>query len=166
MNKTLVTELLLGLDYATQLKFLLQKPVDPDASVAAKELVTNVHRSFAQTLSILTSSHPARVQDQVAQNLLISGEDASQAASIDHRSHDSTESRKRSFPLSKDRRGSYKRRSFFTLSHFPSVIYFISFYGFLILYPNRLLFIFYFFLSMMNYTLLYYFLSQESLFCQ
>ncbi|BAT78996.1 hypothetical protein LR48_Vigan04g123100 [Vigna angularis] len=110
MNNTLITELLLGLDYATQLKFLLQKPVDPDASAAAKELLTNVHRSFAQTLSILTSSHPAMPQDQVAQNLLISGEDASQAASIDPRSDDSTESRKRSFPLSKDRRGSYKRR--------------------------------------------------------
>ncbi|XP_027905300.1 probable WRKY transcription factor 70 [Vigna unguiculata] len=110
MNKRVITELLLGLDHATQLKFLLQNPVGPDGSVAAKELVTNVQRSFAQTLSMLTSSQPARGEDEVAQNLLISGEDASQVASIDPRSEDSTESRKRSLPLAKDRRGSYKRR--------------------------------------------------------
>jgi len=113
MNKRVITELLLGLDHATQLKFLLQNPVGPDGSVAAKELVTNVQRSFAQTLSMLTSSQPARGEDEVAQNLLISGEDASQVASIDPRSEDSTESRKRSLPLAKDRRGSYKRRSYF-----------------------------------------------------
>jgi len=111
MSKRVITELVLGLDYATQLKFLLQNPVGPDGSVAAKELVTNVQRSFAETLSLLTSSEAASGEDEVAQNLVISGEDASQAASIDIRSEDSTESRKRSLPLSKDRRGSYKRRS-------------------------------------------------------
>lgn len=110
MSKRVITELVLGLDYATQLKFLLQNPVGPDGSVAAKELVTNVQRSFAETLSLLTSSEAASGEDEVAQNLVISGEDASQAASIDIRSEDSTESRKRSLPLSKDRRGSYKRR--------------------------------------------------------
>lgn len=113
-RKRVIRELVQGRDYATQLKFLLQKPIGPDGSVSAKELVANVLRSFTETLSVLTSSEVAisgdHHRDEVAQNLVISGEDASQVASInDPSSEDSTESRKGS----KDRRGSYKRRFFF-----------------------------------------------------
>lgn len=119
-RKRVIRELVQGRDYATQLKFLLQKPIGPDGSVSAKELVANVLRSFTETLSVLTSSEVAisgdHHRDEVAQNLVISGEDASQVASInDPSSEDSTESRKGS----KDRRGSYKRRSFFFLSPSP-----------------------------------------------
>ncbi|RDX68501.1 putative WRKY transcription factor 70, partial [Mucuna pruriens] len=105
-RKRVIGELVQGQDYATQLKFLLQNPIGPhgsvSVSVSAKELVANVLRSFSVTLSMLTSSE---ADDEVAQ-------DASQvaASSIDPRSEDSTESRKRSLPASKDRRGSYKRR--------------------------------------------------------
>ncbi|KAG5031655.1 hypothetical protein AAZX31_06G135400 [Glycine max] len=112
-RKRVIRELVQGRDYATQLKFLLQKPIGPDGSVSAKELVANVLRSFAETLSVLTSSSEDSTSghdhddEVIAQNLVISGEDASQVASInDPSSEDSTESRKGS----KDRRGSYKRR--------------------------------------------------------
>lgn len=112
-RKRVIRELVQGRDYATQLKFLLQKPIGPDGSVSAKELVANVLRSFTETLSVLTSSEVAisgdHHRDEVAQNLVISGEDASQVESIDPRSEGSTESKKGS----KDRRGSYKRRFFF-----------------------------------------------------
>nr|KYP53763.1 putative WRKY transcription factor 70 [Cajanus cajan] len=105
-GKRLIRELVQGQDYATQLKFLLQNPIGPRGFLSAKELVSNVLRSFSQTLSVLTSSDD---DDHVSQNL---GEDASQlvASSINPRSEDSTESRKGSLPLAKDRRGSYKRR--------------------------------------------------------
>ncbi|CAJ1974539.1 unnamed protein product [Sphenostylis stenocarpa] len=108
-SKRVVTKLVQGLGYATQLKFLLQNPNGPDGSVSAKELLNNVQRSFAETISVLTSSEAASVEEEIAQNLVISGEDASQVESIDPRSEGSTESRRRSLPLSRDRRGSYKR---------------------------------------------------------
>lgn len=120
-RKRVIRELVQGRDYATQLKFLLQKPIGPDGSVSAKELVANVLRSFAETLSVLTSSSEDSTSghdhddEVIAQNLVISGEDASQVESIDPRSEGSTESKKGS----KDRRGSYKRRSFFFLSPSP-----------------------------------------------
>ncbi|TKY73954.1 WRKY transcription factor 70 [Spatholobus suberectus] len=108
-RKRVIRELVQGQDYAAQLKFLLQKPIGPDGSVSAKELISNVLRSFAETLSVLTSSEAASGDDEVAQNLVASAEEVA-ASSIDPRSEDSTESRKRSLSLTKDRRGSYKRR--------------------------------------------------------
>ncbi|XP_061356062.1 probable WRKY transcription factor 70 [Gastrolobium bilobum] len=107
-KKKLIRELLQGQEYATKLKLLLQEHVGADGSLSAKELVANVLRSFAETLSVMTCS-----EDEVAdQNLVNSGEDGSQVAAStnDLRSEVSTESRKRSFPATKDRRGSYKRR--------------------------------------------------------
>ncbi|KAL2339487.1 hypothetical protein Fmac_007427 [Flemingia macrophylla] len=96
-RKRVIRELVQGHDYASQLKFLLQNPVDPPAFLSAKELVSNVLRSFSQTLSVLNSPHE------------VAREDASQvvASGIHPRSEDSTE---RSLPLPKERRGSYKRR--------------------------------------------------------
>lgn len=106
-RKRVITELVQGQNYATQLNFLLHNPVPPQDSLSAKELVSNVLRSFSQSLSVLTSSESG--DDEVAQNLLFSGEEVA-ASSIHPRSEDSSESRKRSLPVTKDRRGSYKRR--------------------------------------------------------
>lgn len=108
-RKRLIKELVQGQDYATQLKFLLHNPVPPQGSLSAKELASNVLRSFAETISVLTSSES---DGEVAQNLLVSPKEVAAASSIHPRSEDSTERSKRS---TKDRRGSYKRRFFFFL---------------------------------------------------
>lgn len=98
-RKLLVKELLQGKEYATQLKFLLKNPIASHGSPSVKELMTNVLRSFSHTLSVINSSQPS------SSAVNYSGED--------FRSEDSSESRKRLLPTTtKDRRGSYKRRSF------------------------------------------------------
>ncbi|XP_027338982.1 LOW QUALITY PROTEIN: WRKY DNA-binding transcription factor 70-like [Abrus precatorius] len=111
-RKRVIRELVQGQKDATQLKFLLQQLIGPDGSVSAMELATNVLRSFDETLSVLTSSEVSAgsADDEVAQNLVDSGEAEVAASSIDPMSEDSSESRKRSLPVAKDRRGSYKRR--------------------------------------------------------
>lgn len=116
-KKRLIRELIQGQEYATELKFLLQKPIGSHGSFSsAEDLLTNVLRSFTDTLSLLTSSSD-EAADEVGQ-IVSSGENGSQVAansSNDLRSQASTESRKRSLTNTKDRRGSYKRRS----SSFP-----------------------------------------------
>ncbi|KAJ1387528.1 WRKY domain [Sesbania bispinosa] len=111
-RKRIIKELVQGQEYATQLKFLLQKPIDSDGSPSAKELVANVLRSFTETLSVMTTSSEAAGDEVADQNIADSGEDGTSSNDIPLRSEDSTESRKRLLPseTNKDRRGSYKRR--------------------------------------------------------
>ncbi|WJX40703.1 WRKY transcription factor [Trifolium repens] len=116
MKELLIKELIQGKEYATQLKFMLNNHVDSDGSVSVKELVSNVLRTFSQTISVMNSSEACNF-DEVAQNHLVnnnnSGEDGSLVAAScndDVKSEDSSESKKRLLPTTKDRRGSYKRR--------------------------------------------------------
>ncbi|KAF7816565.1 putative WRKY transcription factor 70 [Senna tora] len=96
-NSILVSELLQGRDSASQLKLLLQNPSSPDGPHSAQHLLAKILRSFTQTISLLTSPQAA------APNLAISAENGSPAGA-------SGESRKKSSPATKDRRGCYKRR--------------------------------------------------------
>ena len=108
-RERVIRELSEGQESATKLKSLLQKPIGSDGSLSAEEaLLAKVLRSFTETLSVLDSS-----EGEVAQILVSAGENGSQvaASSNDLRSEGSCESGKRSSPVIKDRRGSYKRRS-------------------------------------------------------
>lgn len=100
-RKRVIRELVKGREYATQLNHFLLHRQNPSAaavgSPSAKELVTNVLRSFADTLSLLTSSEAGTGSNDIPRS-----------------EEDSRESRKRLLPApTKDRRGSYKRRSIF-----------------------------------------------------
>ncbi|XP_045820094.1 probable WRKY transcription factor 70 [Trifolium pratense] len=111
MKEILIKELIQGKEYATQLKFMFENHVDSNGSASVKELVCNVLRTFSQTISVMTSSEACNF-DEVAQNHN-SGEDGSLVAAScndDVKSEDSSESKKRLLPTTKDRRGSYKRR--------------------------------------------------------
>jgi hypothetical protein len=121
MKELLIKELIQGKEYANQLKFMLNNHVESDGSVSVKELVTNVLRTFSETISVMNSSEACNF-DEVAQNHLVnnnnnSGEDGSLVAAScndDVKSEDSNESKKRLLPTTtKDRRGSYKRRYYF-----------------------------------------------------
>ncbi|XP_019414293.1 PREDICTED: probable WRKY transcription factor 70 isoform X2 [Lupinus angustifolius] len=112
-TKRVIRELLQGHECATKLRFLIQNPIGSDGStLSAEELLSNVERSFTQTISVLTSSD-AEVFDEVGQ-IVNYGENGSHVGANscnDLRSEDSTESKKRSLTTTiKDRRGSYKRR--------------------------------------------------------
>ncbi|GAU46463.1 hypothetical protein TSUD_402300 [Trifolium subterraneum] len=115
MKEILIKELIQGKEYATQLKFMFENHVDhSNGSVSVKELVSNVLRTFSETISVMTSSEACNF-DEVAQNHLVnnSGEEGSLVAAScndDVKSEDSSESKKRLLPTTKDRRGSYKRR--------------------------------------------------------
>lgn len=119
-----IKELLQGKEYATQLKFLLLNQNPTADHPSAMELLTNVLRSFADTLSVITSSagegSGSGGHDQ--ENLVNSGS----GSNNDLRSEDSTESRKRLSPTAKDRRGSYKRRSF-SFPIFSDLLFFMMF---------------------------------------
>ncbi|KAJ7965160.1 putative WRKY transcription factor [Quillaja saponaria] len=109
-RERIITELVRGKEFASQLKALLQKPfgVNGSPSVSAEELTVKILRSFSETLSVLTSSDQSGV-NEVCKNLAISCEnDSPLAASCnDRRSENSGESTKRSLA---NRRGSYQRR--------------------------------------------------------
>lgn len=114
-KKLLIKELLQGKEYATQLKLLLKNPVCSDGSPSVKELVANVLRSFSETISVMNSTEDCSL-DEVAQNHVNhsgSGEHGSLvevSCNDDLKSEDTSESKKRLSPTTKDRRGSYKRR--------------------------------------------------------
>lgn len=107
-KKLLVKELLQGQEYATQLKFLLKNRVGlgSDGSASAKELVDNLLRSFSETISVMTSE----ACDFSVNNSEENGSLVSASWNDDMKSEDSSESKKRLLPNTKDRRGSYKRR--------------------------------------------------------
>lgn len=115
----MIRELVQGQEAATQLKLLLQNPFGADGSLSVEELVVKVLRSFTETLTVMmtpSDEEPPGGDDEVARrDLLSSGENGSPvvvAAGNDIlRSEDCCESRKRSLPVKKDRRGCYKRRS-------------------------------------------------------
>lgn len=109
-KKLLVKELLQGQEYATQLKFLLKNRVGlgSDGSASAKELVDNLLRSFSETISVMTSE--ACDFHDVVNNSEENGSLVSASWNDDMKSEDSSESKKRLLPNTKDRRGSYKRR--------------------------------------------------------
>ncbi|GMY08391.1 putative WRKY transcription factor 70 [Fagus crenata] len=101
-REKVIKELVEGREFATQLKTMLHRPLELDASLlSAEDLVSKILTSFTQTLSVLTSSESGEVH----QNLAVSHADSH---CDDRRSEDSGESRKR--PAPKDRRGCYKRR--------------------------------------------------------
>ncbi|KAJ7959522.1 putative WRKY transcription factor [Quillaja saponaria] len=104
----LITELVQGKEYASQLKSMLQKPVGVNGSLSTEELAGKIIRSFSETLSVLTCSDQSGF-DEVCQNLTISCENDSPLATScnDRRSEDSGHSSKRSMA---NRRGCYKRR--------------------------------------------------------
>ncbi|XP_050877081.1 probable WRKY transcription factor 70 isoform X1 [Lathyrus oleraceus] len=107
-KKLLVKELLQGQEYATQLKFLLKNRVGlgSDGSASAKELVDSLLRSFSETISVMTSE----ACDFSVNNSEENGSLVSASWNDDMKSEDSSESKKRLLPNTKDRRGSYKRR--------------------------------------------------------
>ncbi|CAA2989034.1 probable WRKY transcription factor 70 [Olea europaea subsp. europaea] len=94
-RKMVMGELVRGKETATQLKTLLQKPVNDHRSVLAKELSVKVFRSFTEILSMLNYGGGANKRS------LIAGGDLGG-------SYCSGENNKR--PRVKDRRGCYKRR--------------------------------------------------------
>lgn len=106
----IISELLEGHDSASQLKLLFQKPSGGDGPPSAQELVAKILRSFTESISVLTSSEAGG--GELGQNPAIYGYNGSPAVTSgnDRRLDDSGESRKRSPPASKDRRGCYKRR--------------------------------------------------------
>ncbi|CAK8567762.1 unnamed protein product [Lathyrus sativus] len=109
-KKLLVKELLQGKEYATQLKFLLKNRVGlgSDGSASVKELVDNLLRSFSETISVMTSE--GCNFDEVVNKSEENGSLVSGSCNDDVKSEDSSESKKRLLPNTKDRRGSYKRR--------------------------------------------------------
>lgn len=107
-KKILTSELVQGHQSASRLRFLLHNPFGLDASLSSSphQLVAKILRSFTNSLSVLTSPHD-----------VVSGENGSPAAEpscLDRRSRDSSQSSKRllpAAPVTKNRRGCYKRRS-------------------------------------------------------
>lgn len=100
-KKLLIKELLQGKEYATQLKLLLKNPVCSDGSPSVKELVANVLRSFSETISVMNSTEDCSLDVNDSGSLV---------EADDLKSEDTSESKKRLSPTTKDRRGSYKRR--------------------------------------------------------
>ncbi|XP_054799522.1 probable WRKY transcription factor 70 [Prosopis cineraria] len=106
-----IGELVQGYQSASQLKFLLQKPFQADASLSAHQHLAIVLRSFTHSLSLLTSSSSDELH--VAQDLVVSGGNDPPPPPdycLDGKSPDARESRGRSGPATKSRRGCYKRR--------------------------------------------------------
>ncbi|KAL2555940.1 WRKY domain-containing protein [Forsythia ovata] len=95
-RKSVIGELVRGKETATQLKTLLQNPVNDHASVLAEELAVKIFRSFTKTLSVLSYGGGADKRSQI---------DAG-----DHGGSDCSGENKKS-PRVKDRRGCYKRRN-------------------------------------------------------
>ncbi|KAK4273787.1 hypothetical protein QN277_017118 [Acacia crassicarpa] len=96
-RESIIKELVEGKECASQLKLLFQNPSGPNATTpSAQQLVAKILRSFTQSISVLTSSEAG------GEILAISCNDG--------RPDESGESRKRSPPPAKDRRGCYKRR--------------------------------------------------------
>ncbi|KAI9102219.1 hypothetical protein K1719_023729 [Acacia pycnantha] len=96
-KESIIRELVEGKECASQLKLLFQNPSGPqDTTPSAQQLVANILRSFNQSISVLTSSEAG------GEILAISCNDWSP--------EESGQSRKRSPPSAKDRRGCYNRR--------------------------------------------------------
>lgn len=115
----MIRELVQGQEAATQLKLRLQNPFGADGSLSVEELAANVLRSFTETLSVMmtpssSDEEPLGGDEVACRDLLSSGKNGSPvvASGSDNipRSEDCGESRKRSLPVKKDRRGCYKRR--------------------------------------------------------
>ena len=119
-RKKVIKELVEGRDFATQLKFILHKPLEithdhaspsPSPSPSPHELASKIMRSFTETLSVLTSS--CESGEVIHRNLAVSHAASHCDDPRSDDSDDSGESRKR--PTPKDRRGCYKRRYIFLL---------------------------------------------------
>ncbi|KAK4273785.1 hypothetical protein QN277_017116 [Acacia crassicarpa] len=97
-KESIIRELVEGKECASQLKLLFQNPSGPHDTTtpSAQQLVAKILRSFAQSISVLTSS------EADGEILAISCNDRSP--------EESGESSKRSPPSAKDRRGCYNRR--------------------------------------------------------
>lgn len=132
-KKLLIKELLQGKEYATQLKVLLKNHVasDGSSSSSVKELMANVLRSFSETISVVNSSEACSSDEVHSQD----GSLVAASCNDDMKSEeDSSESRKRLSlsPTTKDRRGSYKRRSFFfSINALIYIFYLVIAYYFL-----------------------------------
>ncbi|KAL2540011.1 putative WRKY transcription factor 70 [Abeliophyllum distichum] len=94
-RKSVIGELVRGKESATQLKTLLQNPVNDHASVLAEELAVKIFRSFTQILSVLSYGGGADKRSQIAV-----GDHGGSACSGENKKS----------PRVKDRRGCYNRR--------------------------------------------------------
>ncbi|XP_022764430.1 probable WRKY transcription factor 70 [Durio zibethinus] len=101
-KKRVIQELVHGQECATQLQILFHKPSEEGGRLSAEELVHKILRSFDETLSVLSACDSAEVSHSQATS------NGDPPCCDDRRSEDSSESRKR--PVSKDRRGCYKRK--------------------------------------------------------
>lgn len=111
--KRVIKELIQGMEMATQLQILLQKPTGEDGSVSAMELALKIVTSFKDTLSVLSSSYSGGGDHEVCQNMINMVPESSNADHShcnDRSSADSGESSKKRSPAFKDGRGCYKRR--------------------------------------------------------
>ncbi|KAK4273786.1 hypothetical protein QN277_017117 [Acacia crassicarpa] len=96
-KESIIGELVEGKECASQLKLLFQNPSGPhDTTPSAQQLVAKILTSFTQSISVLTSSE--------------AGGEILEISCNDRRPDESGQSRKRSPPPAKDRRGCYKRR--------------------------------------------------------
>ncbi|KAI9102087.1 hypothetical protein K1719_023597 [Acacia pycnantha] len=96
-KESIIRDLIEGKECASQLKLLFQNPSGPHATTpSAQQLVAKILRSFTQSISLLTSSE--------------AGGEILAISCSDRRPDESGQSRKRSPPPAKDRRGCYKRR--------------------------------------------------------
>ncbi|XP_054789115.1 probable WRKY transcription factor 70 [Prosopis cineraria] len=110
-KESIISELVEGKECASQLKLLFQKSLGPDGPPSAEQLVAKILRSFNQSISILISSEAGREVGQISAISGHSGSPLVTSSCNDWRPDESGQSRKRSPPPAKDRRGCYKRRN-------------------------------------------------------
>ncbi|KAM7491826.1 hypothetical protein LguiA_034747 [Lonicera macranthoides] len=107
-RRRVITELVQGREFATQLRILLDNNknnsfIGDDCSVSAEQLVMKILGSFTETLSVLSSGDGSAGGRQIPASAQVGS-----SCSGDRESQDSGESMKR--PTLVDRRGRYKRR--------------------------------------------------------
>ena len=107
-RKRVITELVQGQEFATQLRMLLDNNkknsfIRDDCSVSAEQLVMKILGSFTETLSVLSSGDGSAGGRQIPARAQVGS-----GYSGDRESQDSGESMKGAALV--DRRGRYKRR--------------------------------------------------------